>query len=397
MTVTTDLTADTARARAVGLIARKRRLALAVPVLLTASLAHVWVAFDVGSAAEPARMDNARILVAGSQGHKVDVTRDGRSGSLDIARVDDRIVLALPVAEAPAWVNASDSRVAVTTPGGRLAVTRKKDAVFRCLVGWELFRLTLDSPDFGASLWSILTRPQIDPARGNLARRWADLRGNPMRRSAGMASAMGETVLVAFLGTVGAAAPLALPLAFPAARTFAPLGALRFAFIRGVDGLIWPIFPSRAFGPGSLTGTLAIPVTDTGSFGMTFSVALGNVDGTPIEGVRPTGARAARQHRSGVVARVTPVFPSPGALPLRTGHPQRHRDRGGHRRRHRAVHHPRHPDPAGPEGRDQRHRPDGAHGHADGQAVGLAARQAYQGGRRRAMTARARPLRPRLS
>lgn len=369
MTATADFTADDARARARALIARKRRLALAVPVIILAYLAYVWFAFDIGGLAERARMDNARILVADSYSHKVHVTRDGRSGSLDvtkegeikgrypahripdwispgeaetlidlgggnvvrflpdrrvtwdmpgfglidITRAGDRIALSLPVSEVPAWINASDTRVAITTEAGRLTVTRSRDEVFRYFFGWELFWFTLDSPYYGTSLWTILTGPQIDPGRANIAGAWQDFWGNQMWRHADVAWAMAETVLMAFLGTFGAAL-VALPLAFLAAKNFAPLVAVRFAvrrvfdFIRGVDGLIWTIILSRAFGPGPLTGALAILVTDTGSFGKTFSEALENVDAKQIEGVRSTGARAAQQYRFGVLPQVTPVF-----------------------------------------------------------------------------------------
>ena len=369
MTATADFTADAARASAHRLIGRKRRAALAVPVLVLAYLAYVWFAFDIAGLADRARMDNARILVADSYSHKVHVTRDGRTdalsvtkegeakgrypaekypgwvqagadatvidlgsgntvrflpdrrvtwdmpgfGRIDITRDGERIVLGLPVAEVPAWINASDARVAITTEAGRLTVTRSRDEVFRYFFGWELFWFTLDSPYFGQSFWTILTGPQIDPARSNLAGAWADFWGNQMWRHADVAWAMGETVLMAFLGTFGAAL-IALPLAFLAAKNFAPLVAVRFAvrrvfdFIRGVDGLIWTIILSRAFGPGPLTGALAILVTDTGSFGKTFSEALENVDGKPIEGVRSTGARPAQQYRFGVLPQVTPVF-----------------------------------------------------------------------------------------
>ena len=70
---------------------------------------------------------------------------------------------------------------------------------------------------------------------------------------------------------------IALPIAFLAASNFTPARSLRFAlrrvfdFLRGVDGLIWTIILSRAFGPGPMTGALAILLTDTGSFGKLFS------------------------------------------------------------------------------------------------------------------------------
>ncbi len=62
--------------------------------------------------------------------------------------------------------------------------------------------------------------------------------------------------------------------------------------MRGVDGLIWTIILSRAFGPGPMTGALAILLTDTGTFGKTFSEALENIDEKQVEGIRSTGANA---------------------------------------------------------------------------------------------------------
>lgn len=65
---------------------------------------------------------------------------------------------------------------------------------------------------------------------------------------------------------------------------------------------------SRAFGPGPLTGALAILVTDTGSFGKIFSEALENVDDKQIEGIASTGASTAQRYRFGVIPQVTPVL-----------------------------------------------------------------------------------------
>jgi phosphonate transport system permease protein len=118
---------------------------------------------------------------------------------------------------------------------------------------------------------------------------------------------------MAFLGTMGAAL-VALPMAFVAARNFTRLATLRFAarrlfdFFRGVDALIWTIILARAFGPGPLTGALAILITDTGSFGKMFSEALENVDDKQIEGIRSTGAKPLQRHRFGVIPQVTPVL-----------------------------------------------------------------------------------------
>jgi phosphonate transport system permease protein len=122
-----------------------------------------------------------------------------------------------------------------------------------------------------------------------------------------------ETILMAFLGTMGAAI-VALPLAFAAARNFSPLMAVRamvrrvFDFVRGVDALIWTIILARAFGPGPLTGALAILITDTGSFGKLFSEALENVDKREIEGVQSTGAKPLQRYRFGVIPQITPIL-----------------------------------------------------------------------------------------
>ena len=134
-----------------------------------------------------------------------------------------------------------------------------------------------------------------------------------MWRHSDVAWALFETLLMAFLGTFGAAI-IALPLAFLAARNFTPLRSLRFAarrifdFLRGVDGLIWTIVLSRAFGPGPMTGALAMMLTDTGSFGKMFSEALENVDGKQIEGVASTGAKPLQRYRFGVIPQLTPVL-----------------------------------------------------------------------------------------
>ena len=85
-----------------------------------------------------------------------------------------------------------------------------------------------------------------------------------------------------------------------------------FDFVRGVDGLIWTIILSRAFGPGPLTGALAILVTDVGGFGKSFSEALENVDEKQIEGVQSTGAKPIQRYRFGVIPqrflRIRPVW-----------------------------------------------------------------------------------------
>jgi phosphonate transport system permease protein len=78
--------------------------------------------------------------------------------------------------------------------------------------------------------------------------------------------------------------------------------------VRGVDALIWTIILSRAFGPGPMTGALAILITDSGTFGKTFSEALENINEGQVEGLRSTGANALQRARFGVIPQLAPIL-----------------------------------------------------------------------------------------
>lgn len=357
------------KAAAIRMLRGKRNMAVALPGMLVAYLLYVFFAFDVPGLVDRARMDNAALLVADSYSHKIHVTRDGRNngdiryaiegeakgayppgqkptwvtgdetqavidlgdghvvsflpdrrvtydvpgfGLIDITRNGNDIVTNLGT-NPPAWVNASDGRVAITTEAGRLTVTRSKDEVFRYFFGWEQFWFMLDSPYHNVGVVSLLFGPQLDPERSNFVGAVEDFWTNGMWRHADVFWAIGETILMAFLGTFGGAI-IALPIAFMAAKNFAPFAPLRFAmrrlcdFIRGVDGLIWTIILSRAFGPGPLTGALAILITDVGGFGKSFSEALENIDEKQVEGIRSTGANGLQRARFGVIPQVTPIL-----------------------------------------------------------------------------------------
>ena len=347
--------------------ARKRLIAFAIPSVILAYFVYIFFAFNVAGLVERANWDNAVTLASDSWSHKVHVTRDNRSGEVTYAvegerkgaypegqRPDwvsgdalivvdlggDTIVRLLPnnrteveipgfgLIEAqaegrqvttnlsrdlPDWINASDRRVAITTPEGRVTITGTRTEAFNYFPGWELFFFTFDSPYHGAGLSQILFGAQIDPERSNIAGAVSDFWNNPMWRHADVAWAIGETILMAFLGTFGAAM-IALPLAFLAAKRFTPVLLVRavtrrlFDFVRGVDALIWTVVLARAFGPGPLTGALAILITDTGTFGKTFSEALENVDQKQIDGVTSTGAKPLQRYRFGVIPQVAPVL-----------------------------------------------------------------------------------------
>nr|WP_245190942.1 phosphonate ABC transporter, permease protein PhnE [Jannaschia formosa] len=338
---------------------------IGLPALLLAYLVYIFFAFEGPALIRDANADNARILVSDMVTHKVHVSRDNRDGSIEVSVEGERkgrypegespawvslgettvidlggghvvtfgpdnateyavpgygtifaqpsrsrgVDATLPDGPVPDWINASRNRIVADTEAGRFIVTRNRTEVFRYFAGWELFFFTLDSPYHGFGLGALTTAA----FGGEAGAIWEEFWTNDMWRHAEVAWALFETILMAFLGTMGAAM-IALPLSFLAARGFTPLALVRFFsrrlfdFLRGVDGLIWTIVLSRAFGPGPLTGTLAILLTDTGSFGKLFSEALENVDRRQIEGVRSTGAGAVLRARFGVIPQLLPVL-----------------------------------------------------------------------------------------
>jgi phosphonate transport system permease protein len=351
--------------------ARKKRLAFAIPAAIIAYLVYAAISFDLAGLAQRARFDNAAILLSDFWSHKTHVTRDNRTGQVEVAiegetkgtypagmlpgwvrisgrtttidlgnghivtyddagaryvvpgygTIDIRPEGGRPVLTAPGpipdWISVSDNKVAVTTDAGRFTYSRSKVETFRYEPGWELWFFTLDSPfhgkGFGALAALAVSGDRIDPARSNIGYMVSEFWTNRMWRHGDVAWAIFETVLMAFLGTMTAAL-VALPLGFLAARNFMPLGIFRaavrrfFDFIRGVDGLIWTIVLSRAFGPGPMTGAIAIAITDTGSFGKMFSEALENIDEKQVEGIRSTGANAVQRARFGVIPQIMPVL-----------------------------------------------------------------------------------------
>ncbi|WP_425041503.1 phosphonate ABC transporter, permease protein PhnE [Primorskyibacter sp. S187A] len=349
------------------LFQRKRLIGFGIPAVIFAYLVYIFFAFDISGLAGRANLDNAVTLASDSWSHKVHVTRDNRSGEItyavegerkgtypegqrpdwvsgdEVITIDlggDHIVRYLPdnrteievpgfplievqaegrsltsnlPEDLPDWISASNRRIGITTPEGRITLTGARTEVFNYFPGWELFWFTLDSPYHGQSLGTILFGEQIDPTRSNIAGAISDWWNNAMWRHKDVAWAIGETILMAFLGTMGAAI-IALPLAFMAAKRFSPVMMLRaatrrvFDFVRGVDALIWTVVLARAFGPGPLTGALAILITDTGTFGKIFSEALENVDQKQIEGVESTGPKPLQRYRFGVIPQVVPVL-----------------------------------------------------------------------------------------
>ncbi|MQQ09209.1 phosphonate ABC transporter, permease protein PhnE [Epibacterium sp. SM1979] len=353
--------------QATHLFRRKRMMTFAALAAIVAYLAYTFFAFDIPGLWQRANADNAKTLIADTYSYKTHVTMNNRNGEIVVAIEGDRkarygaeqepewvtrggenteidlgdghlitfspelitydvpdfglmtfevsrsqgVIQTYPVDadQLPDWINASKNRVSVKTDAGRLSVTRNRSEVFRYFNGWELFFFALDSPYYGKSAGEVVALA----FQGEAGAIFHDFWHNPLWRHGAVAWAIFETILMAFLGTLGAAI-IALPLAFMAARNFAPFYAVRFAvrrlfdFVRGVDALIWTIILTRAFGLGPLTGALAILITDSGTFGKIFSEALENVDGKQIEGVQSTGAKPLQRYRFGVLPQITPVL-----------------------------------------------------------------------------------------
>ncbi|MEY8830484.1 phosphonate ABC transporter, permease protein PhnE [Sedimentitalea sp. XS_ASV28] len=363
----TAIEVSSTKLEAVRLFRRKRLVGFCIPAAIVLYLVYIFFAFDVPGLARRASLENAVTLASDSWSHKVHVTRENSTGEItysvegerkgmypdgmrpdwvsddEVLTIDlggDHIVRYLPDArteieipgmpvirvqaegrsltsnlpeDLPDWISASNRRIGITTPEGRITLTGARSEVFNYFPGWELFWFTLDSPYYGQGVATILFGERLDPARSNITGALSDWWNNAMWRHKDVAWAIGETILMAFLGTMGAAI-IALPLAFLAARRFSPIMLVRaatrrlFDFVRGVDALIWTVVLARAFGPGPLTGALAILITDTGTFGKIFSEALENVDQKQIEGVASTGANPLQRYRFGVIPQIMPVL-----------------------------------------------------------------------------------------
>lgn len=125
--------------------------------------------------------------------------------------------------------------------------------------------------------------------------------------------ALGETVAIAFLGTL-LAATLAFPLGFLAARNTTASRIVRFVTrrsfdtLRGVDMLIWALIWVNVVGLGPFAGVLAIMSSDIGSLGKLFSETIEAADKRPIEGVVAAGGSPLHGIRFGIIPQVLPLF-----------------------------------------------------------------------------------------
>ncbi|MGA0601312.1 phosphonate ABC transporter, permease protein PhnE [Caulobacter sp. KR2-114] len=127
--------------------------------------------------------------------------------------------------------------------------------------------------------------------------------------------ALGETLAMAFVGTV-LAALLALPLGVLGAKTVVPQVFLHFGLrrcldlFRGVPALVWALVLVSAFGLGPFAGVCALALADIPHLAKLFAEAIENVDARPVEGVRSTGVAPLGVVRFGLLPQVAPVMTS---------------------------------------------------------------------------------------
>ncbi len=127
--------------------------------------------------------------------------------------------------------------------------------------------------------------------------------------------ALGQTLGIALLGTLGAAV-LAFPMGFLAARNVVASRALQlltrrmFDTVRGVDTLIWALIWINVVGLGPFAGVMAIMTSDFASLGKLFSEAIEAVDRRAVDGVLAAGGSRPQAVRFGIIPQVLPVMAS---------------------------------------------------------------------------------------
>jgi phosphonate transport system permease protein len=191
-------------------------------------------------------------------------------------------------------------RVLRGAPGARAARLAVPLAV-ALLSGFALWWLEIGVTQLGAGLVTLgkLIRLMFPPSTGGHL---------PM-----LLKAMGETLAIALLGTVVAAA-VALPLSFVAARNTTPAVLLRFLArrgldtIRGIDALIWALVFVGAVGLGPFAGILAIAVTDIGALGKLFSEAIESAEERQRESVIASGGNDWLAVRFGLLPQILPIM-----------------------------------------------------------------------------------------
>lgn len=125
--------------------------------------------------------------------------------------------------------------------------------------------------------------------------------------------ALGETLSIALLGTLGGAL-LAFPAALLAARNVVANRIIHFLArrsldtVRGIDTLIWALIWVGVVGLGPFAGILALVCSDFGTFGKLFSEAIEAADKKPVEGIQAAGGNHLHGVRFGLLPQVIPIL-----------------------------------------------------------------------------------------
>ena len=126
---------------------------------------------------------------------------------------------------------------------------------------------------------------------------------------------LGETVLIAYLGTLCGAVGAFL-LCFLASANLVRSPATRFMarrfleFCRTVPEIVFALIFVIAFGLGPMVGVLALAIHTVGALGKLFAEIVENIDDKPIEGLSATGASWVQTVRFAVVPQVLAGFAS---------------------------------------------------------------------------------------
>ena len=122
-----------------------------------------------------------------------------------------------------------------------------------------------------------------------------------------------ETVHISILGTA-LAIVLSLPVAFIGAENTAPndaallLGKFIISFTRSVNVIIWALIFVIVFGPGVLSGILAIGVRSIGFTSKLIAEAIEEIDRGQVEAIEATGASGLQTLIYGIVPQIKPAF-----------------------------------------------------------------------------------------
>jgi phosphonate transport system permease protein len=130
-------------------------------------------------------------------------------------------------------------------------------------------------------------------------------------------SRMGETILLALMGTVFGVI-ISVPLSFLGARNLmggsapglAVYGLIRmlFTITRSIEVLIVGLITVVIVGIGSYAGVLALVIHSIGSLGKLFSEVIENIEPGPIEAITATGANRFQTVLFGVIPQIVPAF-----------------------------------------------------------------------------------------